>query len=566
MAEIAFQVYNPDGSPNNSLTKNNVSFKDKLNNDAIVPYSQLNKMSNYGNYVANGFTGWNYCWLFIDDVPQYWFGTQWIGEPSSAFIGKTGNETISGIKDFSDEIKLKSISEHSSGAGLSANNLLYAMNGIAVKNGNLDLVGHDITYGNNIYANHLKPNNSDYNALTSDERFVVSKGITINGNPVLHESTVKTRLRCDEPVFLDGNAGSAQYGNMAVNKNWVKSEIQNTIQPFINGNYQESHNIVRLMPDSISSYGINYATWFDVLNYCSTTASDMHYYTMAIPGAGNNAQGITMTKFNGKFVSDYVHIRGWGSGISIVSDANIQDGEFEATNIGYVIVEDINFIFLNILMNNDAYFKKIVFKNCTFAGYFKSCTFTDCLFLGTTYFDPALDDKVIFINSTGIIHSTKNVIKSGTDYPTVYTKTSLGIGEYTLSAGSGCIETSEFKVNGVASVGQFLLGNNNLEDTGEGVGFSKGIDAYGNVNMLSATSINMSATTISLTGGVNIQNNLTVNGESIIDKLRITQRTIASSNDSGKSGEICCDDNYMYYCFHTDTWIRQDLSTWQTTW
>jgi hypothetical protein len=45
--------------------------------------------------------------------------------------------------------------------------------------------------------------------------------------------------------------------------------------------------------------------------------------------------------------------------------------------------------------------------------------------------------------------------------------------------------------------------------------------------------------------------------------LRIeSSKTPVSSGDTGNTGEICWDDNYIYVCISTNTWKRSPLSTW----
>lgn len=53
------------------------------------------------------------------------------------------------------------------------------------------------------------------------------------------------------------------------------------------------------------------------------------------------------------------------------------------------------------------------------------------------------------------------------------------------------------------------------------------------------------------------------------DTIRIlTARTITNSTDAGYTGEICYDENFIYYCVIGDgtntgsTWKRAALSTW----
>jgi hypothetical protein len=52
---------------------------------------------------------------------------------------------------------------------------------------------------------------------------------------------------------------------------------------------------------------------------------------------------------------------------------------------------------------------------------------------------------------------------------------------------------------------------------------------------------------------------LQVNG----DRVRIaTAKTPASASDTGTTGEICWDANYVYVCTATNTWKRSAISTW----
>ena len=61
--------------------------------------------------------------------------------------------------------------------------------------------------------------------------------------------------------------------------------------------------------------------------------------------------------------------------------------------------------------------------------------------------------------------------------------------------------------------------------------------------------------TSSASGGALFQ----VNG----DRIRVaTAKTPASATDTGTTGEICWDANYVYVCTATDTWKRSALSTW----
>jgi hypothetical protein len=98
MAEVPLKILNPDETPNTGLTKSRVNFK-KYENGAFttyIDYNDLVKMNEYGNYVANGVSGWQWVGLFIDDTQQYWWGMQYVGEPASAFVSLDGSTPMTG--------------------------------------------------------------------------------------------------------------------------------------------------------------------------------------------------------------------------------------------------------------------------------------------------------------------------------------------------------------------------------------------------------------------------------------------------------------------------------------
>lgn len=46
------------------------------------------------------------------------------------------------------------------------------------------------------------------------------------------------------------------------------------------------------------------------------------------------------------------------------------------------------------------------------------------------------------------------------------------------------------------------------------------------------------------------------------DTIMLESRTITSSTDTGTVGMMCADDDFLYRCIATDTWVRTPLSTW----
>lgn len=61
------------------------------------------------------------------------------------------------------------------------------------------------------------------------------------------------------------------------------------------------------------------------------------------------------------------------------------------------------------------------------------------------------------------------------------------------------------------------------------------------------------------TGNVNVQNDLTLGG----DTLKIaTSKTPASASATGTAGEICWDSGFIYVCVSANTWKRVAIATW----
>lgn len=62
-----------------------------------------------------------------------------------------------------------------------------------------------------------------------------------------------------------------------------------------------------------------------------------------------------------------------------------------------------------------------------------------------------------------------------------------------------------------------------------------------------------------LVGGFEADGSFFIQG----DSFRIeADKTPASASDTGVTGQIAWDDNYIYVCVATDTWKRAAISTW----
>lgn len=99
-------------------------------------------------------------------------------------------------------------------------------------------------------------------------------------------------------------------------------------------------------------------------------------------------------------------------------------------------------------------------------------------------------------------------------------------------------------------------------------GSTTGNYIYGNsaANLFAIATANEERIRIDSNGRVLIGTN-TNSGGSLLqvngNRIRIsTAKTPASATDTGTTGEICWDDNYIYVCTATNTWKRTALTTW----
>ncbi len=217
--------------------------------------------------------------------------------------------------------------------------------------------------------------------------------------------------------------------NQLTNMGYVDSEITNRIA-LSTGNYQESPNIVRLIPNG-SSTGSMATSWSDALSKCSTATSTKQY-TVLITGEGTSANSVDMTSSGSIYVKDYVHWKGLGSDIKINTTGNTT---LSGTNFTTITMENLEFYFND--SENPFNFSGITFKNCKFsenetAG---GVTFTDCRFEGGNYFYAASGDNVYsFLNCFGErIYTVNEITVSGINKIQYYTNTKFNIGVNTIT-------------------------------------------------------------------------------------------------------------------------------------
>jgi hypothetical protein len=105
------------------------------------------------------------------------------------------------------------------------------------------------------------------------------------------------------------------------------------------------------------------------------------------------------------------------------------------------------------------------------------------------------------------------------------------------------------------------------------MGTDAGMDALGDRNVILGASTDPvpNESDNSIVIGYNAKglgSNTTVIGNTDTTKtklfgvLNLVQKTPSSSSDSGTTGDICCDENYVYSCVAPNTWKRSPLTTW----
>jgi hypothetical protein len=379
--------------------------------------------------------------------------------------------------------------------------------------------------------------------LSADGRATFTQGIDVWGGGLTSNFYHPVRFN----MYIPKCSLQATNGYDLTNLNSVVTYVDAKVGSIVSSlsAYNQDYQILRLHPNGIQEIGKVYTTWATVMAAAmAKNPTSANQICVLIEGSGTGTtidicpQSSSTTAF-----ADYVHFVGLTPNIT-VNVQPISTTSFEASVKSAIKIENLNFVG----WGDDTFnFKKIYLKNCStesttdsYGQYYMfsytTCEFGDGNILKGVHAHTLTDctgerilcslkPTVSIINEAyPIQYYTANELSIGNkilkdngttfEFNTSLSATSFKTGSTTY--GDGGVTGSGFNVNCVLQTGQFLLGDNNLEDTGTAVGFSKGIDTYGNVNLLSATSINLSATNISLTGGL-ILNQVPVDG-----KIRLT--------------------------------------------
>lgn len=132
--------------------------------------------------------------------------------------------------------------------------------------------------------------------------------------------------------------------NHLTRRSWVISQINNAAVP-----YQESVNVVRLVPEGSTQTGKVYTSWAAANAYLSTVASDLRRMTLKIEGAGTGGATIvpgdwlSYVSYQGVNQNLLLYVTGTNSqsatpGSSVISDCTIysDDPDLEFYRAGYI--------------------------------------------------------------------------------------------------------------------------------------------------------------------------------------------------------------------------------------
>lgn len=307
--------------------------------------------------------------VYNDSTELTKFGTIKVGEDGAVLT--TGNQTVGGSKSFSSAAVFTSgfltntITERTSGTGVTIDGILLKDNlttsGIAGLSLNNTLAGNNTFQGDNSFE--------------GNDGFV--------GTPTFEAGAKFTGV---VPTCDTAPSGSEDLAN----KDYVDSEIAAiSVTP-----YQESTNVIRLIPAGIQETSKVYTSYATAQNFCRGYATNNWRFTIDIEGAGTGGVNITVTDgaipSNNAF-NDYVSLRGKNHNIVL----QVDDDTFSVT-AGKVVISDVtiarddngagtpafaNFIFNNVYFDfdvSDLGFNGCVFRNCYIKNTGGTITFTSC--------------------------------------------------------------------------------------------------------------------------------------------------------------------------------------------
>lgn len=301
--------------------------------------------------------------------------------------------------------------------------------------GSINANSNDIAHVDNLQVHTLSENNSGAgitfshspkfagtisgsSALTN-VAFTDNKYYPVSGT---NATLVYTPTNFKNPVVFSYTqppvCGVAPTSNTHIsNKGYVDSEISTRINQFVTGSFQQSPNVLRLIPNgNVESNKVS-IDWRNCLVWGSGS-TQTNQKTVLIEGNGtSNAYASIQTELtHNKYVTDWTHFKGLGVVTVELNGADIPSGSFEVDTLGKVVFENINFYADDLGLGNFGEIKNIRFVNCRWSAKQSAVlTFTSCEFQNN-YFDSEFNNQFNFINCFGSpISANKPVTITGTN-------------------------------------------------------------------------------------------------------------------------------------------------------
>lgn len=334
-----------------------ISLADKTTGLPITTYTQLNLRSSVDSYATAKYSqlavsGGTYTFgsvgdpiipglykLYDDTTELTAFGVYQIGEPAAALKDGdnafTGDNTFAGTSDFAGDVTVEDITVNGNMAVTTGSNLTVADAPVADTE-----VVRLIDLG-------------DYASLTAGNDFVGTQNFQ---DDVSFENDPPT---CASPPVT---------GSSLVNQDYIQGIIDAIeVTP-----YQESDNVIRLMPSGIKETNKVYKVWTECQTVAGAFSDTNRRMTIEIRGTGTSQNYITV---NSQF-ENYVSVKGDNQNVIL----KVADDTYTVT-AGSVIVENLqiqgdgsttdtpvftNFVFKDVYFNMDS--TSIGFVACQFRG------------------------------------------------------------------------------------------------------------------------------------------------------------------------------------------------------
>jgi len=353
---------NVDGSINVDETISTIN----LRADPYTVATYNGTLIDHGVYQFSNVASGEYKVYSGDDVLTI-FGIIKVGEHNAVMI--TGAQTIAGVKTFSNQMVLSagvqtdSISEKTSTSGVTIDGVLIKdsldVSGIVAKTGAQSIAGLK-TFTNDIETDYI------YEDTTN-------AGVTFPDDPTTVGTLVLTQIGSNFSLggYFGTGVPTPVTGSGIANKTYVDSV---SIAP-----YQESPNVIRLIPGGSEKTGQVYTTYANAMQYALATAGVDHRMCIKIEGMGVAGYNyINMSNAGGAYVDDYIHLKGINQDILLIPPDTVTVG---VTTLDNTIIENLTIykddIGVAIVFEN-LFFKDVSFNLTVLSATFTNCKFKNC--------------------------------------------------------------------------------------------------------------------------------------------------------------------------------------------